>query len=111
MEGREGKAVMAENGTKKALGAYTNLVRATESVQGLLDRQLGAVGLTMGQFQLLEALLHLGPMSPGTLCDKLFCGSSNLCLIVRNLERRVLVVSRADEKDERKKTVHLTPQG
>jgi MarR family 2-MHQ and catechol resistance regulon transcriptional repressor len=102
---------MAENGMKKALGAYTNLIRATESVQGLLSRQLGSLGLTMGQFQMLEALLHLGPMSPGTLCDKLLCGSSNLSMVIRNLQRRGLVVSRANERDERRKMVHLTPEG
>jgi MarR family transcriptional regulator, 2-MHQ and catechol-resistance regulon repressor len=45
------------------------------------------------------------------LRDKILCGSSNLSMVIRNLQRRGLVVSRANERDERRKTVHLTPEG
>ena len=39
------------NETERALGAYENLVRATEVVSAVLRRQLDSFGLTMGSFE------------------------------------------------------------
>ena len=52
-------------GSKKeirALDAYIKLMRAAESVTDRTSRHLAAAGLTISQFGVLEALLHLGPL-------------------------------------------------
>jgi MarR family transcriptional regulator, 2-MHQ and catechol-resistance regulon repressor len=97
--------------TQQALEAYMNLVWAAETLTAYLSRQLGTWELSMGQFRMLEALVCLGPMSQAALAEKLVCGSSNLSVVARNLEKRGLVVCRTDERDVRRKTVHLTPEG
>jgi len=48
--------------TIRALNAYVNLIRASDSVAARMGQQIEQSGLTMGQFGVLEALLHLGPM-------------------------------------------------
>ena len=97
--------------TQRALAAYTNLVRASETVVTLLSRQLDSFGLTMAQFRALEALLHLGPMSQATLSEKLLCGQSSMALLIRRLEKRGLIVRRAHQRDQRSRVIHLTPEG
>ncbi|MGA8368240.1 MAG: MarR family winged helix-turn-helix transcriptional regulator [Candidatus Acidiferrales bacterium] len=97
--------------TRQALGAYVNLVWATETLMAYLSGQLGTWELSMGQFRMLQMLLGLGPMSQAMLADRLLCGSSNLSVVARNLERRGLVVCRSEHRDARRKTVHLTPEG
>jgi MarR family 2-MHQ and catechol resistance regulon transcriptional repressor len=97
--------------TQRALGAYANLVHAAESVNVLLGRQLDSFGLTMGQFRVLEGLLHAGPMSQVALSERLLCGHSNIVFLIGNLEKRGLVVRRAHERDKRSRMVHLTPGG
>jgi len=97
--------------TREALGAYVNLVWATETLTAYLSGQLRTWELSMGQFRMLEALVCLGPMSPAMLAEKLLCGTSNLSVVARNLERRGLVVCRSEQRDARRKTVRLTPEG
>ncbi len=97
--------------TQQALGAYMHLVWASESLTAYLSGQLGTWELSMGQFRMLEALACLGPLSPTMLSEKLLCGSSNLSVVARNLEKRGLVVCRREHRDPRRKTVHLTPEG
>lgn len=97
--------------TQRALGAYANLVYAAESVNVLLGRQLDAFGLTMGQFRVLEGLLHVGPMSQVALSERLLCGHSNIVFLIGKLEKRGLVVRRANDRDGRSKKVRLTAEG
>ena len=65
----------------------------------------------MGQFGVLEALLHLGPMCQHTLGEKLLRSGGNITLVVDNLERRGWVRRERLEKDHRMVRVHLTPEG
>jgi MarR family 2-MHQ and catechol resistance regulon transcriptional repressor len=97
--------------TKRALAAYTNLVRATDSIVALLNTQLASFGLTMGQFRVLEAVLHLGPMSQSTLCDKLMCSNGNMTFLIRKLAGRGLILRKTLDRDKRSWTIHLTPEG
>lgn len=97
--------------TKRALAAYTNLVRATESIVALLTTQLASFGLTMGQFRVLEAVLHLGPMSQSTLCDKLMCSDANMTFLVRKLMQRGLILRQPIKGEKIKWAIHLSPEG
>jgi MarR family 2-MHQ and catechol resistance regulon transcriptional repressor len=73
--------------TVRALSAYINLVRASDSTLAKTTAHLEGLGVTMGQFAVLEALLHLGPMCQHTLGKKLLRSGGNVTLVVDNLER------------------------
>lgn len=95
----------------RALDAYVKLMRCADSVQGGLERALAAAGVSEGQFGILEVILHLGPMSPTDLRRRVFRSGGNVTMVTDNLEKRGLVERRRDDKDRRRLTVHLTPEG
>lgn len=95
----------------QALNAYIKLMRASNSVQGRLDRRLVSLGLTESQLGVLEALHHLGPLGQGAVGRKLFVSGSNVTTVVDNLERRGLVRRQRDARDRRNVVLHLTPRG
>lgn len=95
----------------RALDAYIALVRATESVIAPLTRDLFDAGLTLSQFGVLEALLHIGPMSPCDIARKMLRSGGNITLVVDNLARQGLVSRRRHVDDRRYLTVDLTPEG
>src|SRR5437868_4309968 len=84
-----------------ALDTYVKLVRATESVVARVTRPLAAVGLTEGQFGVLEMLLHLGPLSQREIGRKQFRSGGNVTVVVDNLEKRGLVHRERDRDDRR----------
>jgi MarR family 2-MHQ and catechol resistance regulon transcriptional repressor len=97
--------------TKRALNAFINLARATNSLQARLTVQLEGQGLTAGQFGVLEALLHLGPMSQCVLGEKLLRSGGNITLVIDNLEKHGLVRRERQTEDRRTIVIHLTPKG
>lgn len=97
--------------TVRALNAFINLIRASDSVIKRLTGQLDLQGLTMGQFGILEALFHLGPMSQKTLGEKLLRSGGNITMIVDNLEKHGWVVRERQKKDRRVWMIRLTPEG
>jgi MarR family 2-MHQ and catechol resistance regulon transcriptional repressor len=96
---------------RRALDAFIKLMRATDSVSADLTRHVGEADLTLGQFGVLESLLHLGPMCLGALGAKLLRSGSNLTTVVGNLEKRGLVVRTPRATDRRVIDVDLTPKG
>lgn len=96
----------------RALDAYIKLKRATSSTSGELHTSLFIEErLTESQFGVLDALYHLGELSPGQLSAKLFRSSSNLTTVIANLERDGLVRRARDPRDGRAHVVSLTPRG
>lgn len=94
-----------------ALNGFIKLMRATDSIGAYLSRHTEAAGLTMGQFGVLEALLHLGPMSQRELGAKLLRSGSNVTMVLDNLERRGLVRRTRRKDDRRAMEVSLTAEG
>ncbi|MGL5805522.1 MAG: MarR family winged helix-turn-helix transcriptional regulator [Xenococcaceae cyanobacterium] len=95
----------------RALNAFIKLIRAAESVSGRVNRHLDEVNLTVSQFGVLEALLHLGPMCQKDLAQRLLKTGGNLTLVIDNLEKRQLVKRERDSSDRRQIYVHLTRSG
>jgi MarR family 2-MHQ and catechol resistance regulon transcriptional repressor len=95
----------------QALDAYIKLLRASETLVGRLQTALNPDGLTVGQLGVLEALLHLGPLSQRDLAVKLLRSSANVCTVVDNLERAGLVERQRSRQDRRVVDVHLTAAG
>jgi len=95
----------------RALDAFIKLMRAADSLSADLSRHVADAGLTLGQFGILEALLHLGPMCQGELGAKLLRSGSNTTTVVDNLETRGLVRRTRRADDRRVIDVSLTPEG
>ncbi len=96
---------------RRALTTYIKLMRASESVTRRLGPNLRAAGLTISQLGVLEALLHLGPLTQGEVATKILKSSGNVTTVVDNLERRGLVARERHATDRRFVRVDLTPEG
>ncbi|WP_395090492.1 MarR family transcriptional regulator [Armatimonas sp.] len=96
---------------KRALDTYIKLMRAAESVARRALVHVQAAGLTEGQFGVLEALHHLGPLKLSELARKHLRSPNNLTVIVNNLEKNGLVERRRCATDRRIIFVHLTGAG
>ena len=97
---------------RRALEAFLKLMRAAHSVSGALAHALVTENnLTRTQLGVLEALLHLGPLSPGELARKVFRSEANLTTVLDNLERDGLLTRVTRATDRRSRTVALTEDG
>lgn len=86
-------------------------MRASESINNRLNRQLSDNDLTISQFGVLEALYHLGPLNQKALADKLLKSGGNITLVIDNLEKNGWVERQQDPEDRRSLLIHLTPEG
>lgn len=94
-----------------ALNTYIKLIRAAESLNAKVKLSLSDAGLTESQFNILDALWHLGPLCQKDLGGKLLKSGGNITMVVDNLEKRGLVKRERGQADRRYFTVHLTRQG
>jgi MarR family 2-MHQ and catechol resistance regulon transcriptional repressor len=94
-----------------ALGAYVKLMRAASCVTARMHKHLAEWKLTMSQFGVLEALLHLGSMTQQDLGRKILKSSGNITMVIDNLEKRRLVTRKTDPKDRRRTRINLTTEG
>lgn len=102
------------DGTKTeitALNAFIALQRAADSVEVATQTEIARAGLTQGRFGVLEALLHLGPLTPKVLAGKLLRSKGNLTVVLDGLEKEKLTSREASKEDRRSYTVNLTAKG
>jgi MarR family 2-MHQ and catechol resistance regulon transcriptional repressor len=95
----------------RALSAFINLTRASESLMARQSRRLAEDGLTVSQWGVLEALFHLGPMPQKDIGHKLLKSGGNITMVVNNLEKRSLVSRKRLKGDRRFMQIHLTARG
>jgi len=93
-----------------ALRAYVKLVRAARAVSDRAEPRLAAAGLTATQLGVLEAVLHLGPLSQRDLGHKVLTSPGNMTDVVDKLAARGLV-RRLCPADRRSRLVELTDAG
>jgi MarR family 2-MHQ and catechol resistance regulon transcriptional repressor len=93
------------------LNTFIKLMRATESLNQRLVKHLSEADLTISQFGILEALLHLGPQNQKKLGEKLLKSGGNITLVIDNLEKSGFVSRKKDQNDRRALIVDLTVQG
>lgn len=96
---------------RQSLSAYVKLLRAAETVASRTTSHFVNIDLTTSQFGVLEALLHLGPLTQKQLGGKILKTSGNMTLVIDNLEKRGLVRRVRHEEDRRSYVIYLTPQG
>ena len=95
----------------RALDSYIKLMRAADTINSSVNLSLSKFGLTESQFNVLDALYHLGPLSQKDLGFKLLKSGGNITMVIDNLEKDAYVERRRDTKDRRILFVHLTKKG
>src|SRR6202040_3432240 len=83
------------------LDAYIKLSRASGTLDARLATNLARLGLTPGQLGVMEALMHLGPLTQSELGRKLLRSGGNVTTVIDNLERRRLVMRQRNLDDPR----------
>ena len=96
---------------KLVLDAFIKLLRASHSIPARHNSKLQEIGLTNGQFGVLEAIFHLGPLNQRTIGQKILTSEGNITFIIDNLVKKGLVTRRQDPKDRRKSIIELTEKG
>jgi MarR family 2-MHQ and catechol resistance regulon transcriptional repressor len=99
------------SGTQRALKLGVVLARATAAIEEHDKASVAAHGLTRGEFAVLEALLHKGPLLLGELGRKVLVSSGGITYLVDRLAGQGLVERRACPGDRRARHVHLTEAG
>lgn len=94
-----------------ALRIYVKLLRASRSVLGGVEKRLAGQGLTATQLGVLEAILHLGPLTQRELGRKVLTSPGNMTDVVDKLEKRDLVCRARVIEDRRRVRVELTEAG
>jgi len=96
--------------TRAAVRAYVKLVRTARAITDRLEPRLAAAGLTATQLGVLEAVLHLGPLSQRDLGRKVLTSPGNMTDVIDKLAARGLVRRRCPA-DRRSRVVELTAAG
>lgn len=87
------------------------LLRAQQAMDKVARASMDAVGLGYSDFTLLEALLHLGPLMPSQLAQKISLTRGSVTSAIDRLVQRNLVQRQFHDEDGRCLLVHLTNQG
>jgi MarR family 2-MHQ and catechol resistance regulon transcriptional repressor len=95
----------------EALRAYVKLLRASRAVLARVEPRLTSNALTVTQLGVLEALLHIGPLTQRELGRKVLTSAGNMTDVVDKLERRGFVQRTRKPGDRRAVNVELTEQG
>jgi len=96
---------------KRALDTYIKLMRAADTINSAVNLSLSKFGLTESQFNVLDALYHLGPLSQKELGNKLLKSGGNITMVIDNLEKDAFVERKRGKEDRRIFFVHLTTEG
>ena len=94
-----------------AVRAYVKLSRANRAVNAGTEARLTAAGITHTQLGVLEALLHLGPLTQRVLIDKVLTSPGNMTDLIDKLEQRGFVARCRVAADRRNVEVGLTEAG
>lgn len=102
---------VADPRTQAAVRAYVKLVRASRAVSARVAAYLAQCELTLTQLGVLEAVLHLGPLTQRELGRKVLTSPANMTDVIDKLERRGLVRREREGPDRRQVCVALTAEG
>ena len=95
----------------RALRLWVVLARAYQSVARHAAADIARHDLSSGEFAVLEALYHKGPLLLGQVQEKVLVSSGGITYLVDRLVERGLVERRPCETDRRARYAALTPGG
>ena len=94
-----------------ALKLYVVLSRAHLAVERHSQADIGRHGLSQGEFAILEALFHKGPLLLGEVQRKILVSSGGVTYLVDRLEASGFVERRESDTDRRARYAALTRKG
>jgi MarR family 2-MHQ and catechol resistance regulon transcriptional repressor len=94
-----------------ALKLWVVLNRAHAAITAKAQDDIKAAGLTVGEFAVLEMLLHKGPTLLGEVQRRVLVSSGGITFLVDRLERKGLVERQNCASDRRARYAVLTPRG
>jgi len=94
-----------------ALKLFVVLSRAHTAVARITENDIARHGLSPGEFAILEALYHRGPLLLGEVQRKILVSSGGVTYLVDRLEAQGLVERRNCPTDRRARYAALTPKG
>jgi MarR family transcriptional regulator, 2-MHQ and catechol-resistance regulon repressor len=105
------RPMMTELERALALKLYVVLSRARSAVGRVADADIARHGLSTGEFAILEALYHKGPLLLGEVQRKILVSSGGVTYLVDRLEAAELVERRECVEDRRARYAALTEKG
>ncbi|MGE7919594.1 MarR family winged helix-turn-helix transcriptional regulator [Viridibacillus sp. NPDC093762] len=93
------------------LKALTVLLRASQSVQDVVRKDMQQYGLNQTEFAVLELLYHKGEQPIQHIGKKILIASSSITYVVDKLEKKELVRRRACPDDRRVTYATITELG
>ncbi len=106
-----GRVVQTKNAEDPALRSWIVLARSYHTIVHAVTRDVSRYGLTLGQFAVMEALYHKGPLPLGRIGTLLLVTAGNITYVVDQLERRGLVRRERRHGDRRVVYAALTAKG
>jgi MarR family transcriptional regulator, 2-MHQ and catechol-resistance regulon repressor len=103
--------VMAARDRALALKLWVVLSRAYTAVSRHSEADIARHGLSSGEFAIMEALHHKGPLLLGDVQRKILVSSGGVTYLVDRLEAAGLVERRECAGDRRARYAALTPEG
>jgi MarR family 2-MHQ and catechol resistance regulon transcriptional repressor len=87
------------------------LARAHGAMAAFVEQQVEGEGLCLGDFMVLEVLLHKGALTMSAICEKVLLANASMTSAIDRLEEKELVVRKNSSEDRRVRLVELTPRG
>ncbi|MDQ2843110.1 MAG: MarR family transcriptional regulator [Acidobacteriota bacterium] len=87
------------------------LARAYEAMANYVEQRVAAEGLCLSDFEVLELLLHKGPMTMSAIGEKVLLANASMTSVIDRLDGRGFVARKNDKKDRRVRMVELTTRG
>jgi MarR family 2-MHQ and catechol resistance regulon transcriptional repressor len=93
-------------------GLWIVLARSFRSVQTLVERSIESLDIGLSDFMILEALLHVGPLTLSQLCHRVLLANTSMTSAADRLEKKNLI-RRVEgfAGDRRTRMMNLTPEG
>jgi MarR family transcriptional regulator, 2-MHQ and catechol-resistance regulon repressor len=84
---------------------------AMRSLERPLSKHIAAADLTLGQFAVLEMILHKGPRTVNEIIAGLLSSSGNIGVVIDNLLSAGLLEKKVNPADGRSRIISLTASG
>src|ERR1700754_3055599 len=102
---------MGDANSVPAAKIWIVLARAHGAMAAFVEAQVEGQGLCLGDFMVLEVLLHKGPLTMSAIGEKVLLANASMTSAVDRLEKKELVVRKNSSQDRRVRLAELTPLG
>jgi MarR family 2-MHQ and catechol resistance regulon transcriptional repressor len=87
------------------------LARSYKALSKLVERSIAKEGLCLSDFMILEALLHIGPLTITEIQAKVLLALGSMTIAVDRLENKGYIIRKATPEDRRARRLELTEEG